>query len=43
MTQLNIYVLEDGASNHVQRIIGQNFFLTLDINFIRQIFRQTEF
>jgi hypothetical protein len=27
MTQPNIYVLEGGPSNQVQRIIGQKFFL----------------
>jgi hypothetical protein len=33
-----------GASNQAQRIIGQNFFLKSDINFIRQnLFCQTEF
>jgi hypothetical protein len=37
-----IYVLE-GASNQVQRIIGQNFFLKSGINFIIQLFYQTEF
>jgi hypothetical protein len=37
MTQPNNYVLEGGASNHVQRIIGQNIFLKSDINFKRQI------
>jgi hypothetical protein len=36
MTQPNIYVLEGGVSNQVQRIIGQNFVLKLDMNFIRQ-------
>jgi hypothetical protein len=36
-------VLEGGASNQVQRIIGQNFFLKLDINFIRPFFYQTQF
>jgi hypothetical protein len=35
MTQPNIYVLEGGASNQVQRIIGQNFFLKSDISCIR--------
>jgi hypothetical protein len=43
MTQLNIYVLEVGASNQIQRIIGQIFFLKSDINFIRQFSYQTEF
>jgi hypothetical protein len=43
MTQPNIYVLEGGAFNQVQRIIGQNFFLKSDINFMRQFFYQTEF
>jgi hypothetical protein len=37
------YVLEGGASNQVQGIIGQNFFLKSDINFLRQFFYQTEF
>jgi shikimate kinase len=32
-----------GASNEVQHIIGQNFFLKSDINFIHQLFYQTEF
>jgi hypothetical protein len=32
-----------GASNQVQRVIVQNFFLKSDINFIRQFFYQTEF
>jgi hypothetical protein len=35
MTQPNNYVLEGGASNQVQCIIGQKFFLKSDINFIR--------
>jgi hypothetical protein len=43
MTQPNIYILEGGASNQVQRIIGQNFFLKSEINFIRQFFHQAEF
>jgi hypothetical protein len=43
MTQPNIYVQENGASNQVQRIIGQNFFSKSDSNFIRQFFYQTEF
>jgi hypothetical protein len=43
MTQPNIYVLEGGASNQVQRIIGLIVFLKSDINFIRQFFYQTEF
>jgi hypothetical protein len=44
MTQPNIYVLEGGASNQVQRIIGQNFFLQSNVDdFIRQFFYQTEF
>jgi hypothetical protein len=45
MTQPNIYsyVLEGGASNQVQRIIGQKFFLKSDISSIRQFFYQTEF
>jgi hypothetical protein len=43
MTQPNNYVLEGGASNQVQRIIGQKCFLKSDINFIRQFFYQTEF
>jgi hypothetical protein len=43
MTQPTNYVLEGGASNQVQRIIGQNFFLKSDIDFIRQFFYQTEF
>jgi hypothetical protein len=43
MTQPNIYVLEGGVSNQVQRIIGQNFYLKSDINFISQFFYQTEF
>jgi hypothetical protein len=43
MTQQNIYVLEGGASNQVWRIIGQNFFLKSDINFIRQFCYQTDF
>jgi hypothetical protein len=46
MTQLNIYVLEGGASNQVQRIIALVRFLKKiksDINFKRQFFYQTEF
>jgi hypothetical protein len=43
VTQPNLHVLEGGASNHVQRIIGQKFFLKSDINFIRQFFYQTVF
>jgi hypothetical protein len=43
MTKLNDYVLEGGAFNQVQRIIGQKFFLKSDINFMRQFFYQTEF
>jgi hypothetical protein len=43
MTEENIYVLEGGASNQVWRVIGQNFVLKSDINFIRQFFYQTEF
>jgi hypothetical protein len=43
MTLPNIYVLEDGASNQAQRIIGQKFFLKSDINFTRQLFYQTKF
>jgi hypothetical protein len=43
MTQQNIHVLEGGDSNQVWRIIGQNFFLKSDINFIRQFFYQIEF
>jgi hypothetical protein len=43
MTQLNIYVLEGAASNQVQRIIGQKFFLKSDMYFIRQFFHQPEF
>jgi hypothetical protein len=43
MTQTNNYVLEGGASNQVQRIIGQKFFSMSDINFIRKFFYQTEF
>jgi hypothetical protein len=39
----SIYVLEGGASNQVQRIIGQNVFFKSDINSIRQFFYQTEF
>jgi hypothetical protein len=31
------------ASNLAQRIIGQNFFLTSDMNFKRQFLYQTEF
>jgi hypothetical protein len=42
MTQLNIYVLEGGASNQVQRIIGQKFFLKSDINFVNQFIYQSE-
>jgi hypothetical protein len=34
------YVLEGGASNQVQRIIRQKFFLKSDINYIRQFFYQ---
>jgi hypothetical protein len=33
MTQPNNYVLEGGASNQVQRIIGQNFFLKSKMNY----------
>jgi hypothetical protein len=43
MTQPNDYILEGGASNQVQRIIDQKFFLKSDINFIRQFFYQTDF
>jgi hypothetical protein len=43
MTQPNIYVQDGRASNQVQRICGQNFFLKSDINFMRQFFYQTEF
>jgi hypothetical protein len=43
MTQPNNYVLEGEASNHVQHMIGQKFFLKSDINYIRQFFYQTEF
>jgi hypothetical protein len=44
MTQPNIiYFLEGWASNQVQRIIDQNFFLKSDINFIRQFFDQIKF
>jgi hypothetical protein len=44
MTQPNIYyVLEGGASNQVQRIIGQKFVLKSDIHFKRKFFYQTEF
>jgi hypothetical protein len=43
MTQPNNYVLEGGASNQVQRIIGQKYVLKSDINFIRQFFNQAEF
>jgi hypothetical protein len=43
MTQPNIYVLEGVVSNHVERIIGRNFFLKSDINFIRQFVYQTVF
>jgi hypothetical protein len=43
MTQPHIYVLESGVLNQVKRIIGQKFFLKSDINFIRQLFYQTEF
>jgi hypothetical protein len=43
MTQPKLYVLEVGASNQVQCIIGQKFFLKSDINFMRQFFYQTEF
>jgi hypothetical protein len=42
MTQPNNYVLEGGASNQAQCIIGQNFFLKSDINFLRQLSYQTE-
>jgi hypothetical protein len=41
MTQPNNYVLEGGASNEVSA--GQNFFLTWDINLLRQFFYETEF
>jgi hypothetical protein len=41
MTQPKINVLEGGAPNQVQRIIGQNFFEG-QINFIRQFFYQTQ-
>jgi hypothetical protein len=43
MTQPNIYVLEGGASNQVQRVIGQKFFFISDINFIPQFVYKTEF
>jgi hypothetical protein len=43
MNQPNIYDLKGGASNQVQHIIAQNFFLKSDINFISQFFFQTEF
>jgi hypothetical protein len=43
MIQPNIYILEGGASNQIQRLISQNFFLKSDINFIRQFFFQTDF
>jgi hypothetical protein len=43
MTQLKNYVLEGGAFKQLQRIIGANFFLKSDINFIRQFFCHTEF
>jgi hypothetical protein len=43
MAPLNIFVLEGGASNQVQRIIGQKLFLKSHSNFIRQLFYQTEF
>jgi hypothetical protein len=43
MTQPNIYVLERGASNEVQRIIDQKFFLKSDINVISQFFCKTKF
>jgi hypothetical protein len=43
MTQPNLYVQGGGASNQVQRVIGQKFFLKSDVNFIRQFFYQTEF
>jgi hypothetical protein len=43
MTQPNIYVLEGGTTNQVQRIISQIFLLKSDMNFIRQFFYQTEF
>jgi hypothetical protein len=42
MTEPN-YVLEGGASNQVQRYIGQKIFLKSDINFISKFFYQTEF
>jgi hypothetical protein len=42
MTQPNNYVLDGGASNQVYRIIGENFFLKSDINFIGQFYYQTE-
>jgi hypothetical protein len=42
MTQPKIQAL-GGASNKVQRIIGQNYFLKSDINFIRQFFYKTDF
>jgi hypothetical protein len=42
MTQPNIYILEDRASNQVQHIIGQNFFLKSDIN-LQTDYYQTEF
>jgi hypothetical protein len=34
---------KSGASNQVQRIIGQKLFMKSDINFIRQFSYQTEF
>jgi hypothetical protein len=43
MTRPNNYVLEGGASNQVQHIIDQKYFLKSDFNFMRQIFYQSEF
>jgi hypothetical protein len=44
MNQPNNYVLKGRASNQVQRIIGQKFFLKTNINFILlQLLYQTEF
>jgi hypothetical protein len=40
--QIYSYVLERFKSS-LERIIGQNFFLKSDINFIRQFFYQTKF
>jgi hypothetical protein len=43
MTRPNKYALEGGATNQVERIIGQNFFLKSDIYFVGQFFYQTKF